>query len=116
MLSSGSGISSVFHHLSYFGLGFSLSLITGGLFLCLASFLWGKVSDPSAGPLLSVCCDGLLIIFQFCSVVCFWMLLTGSRDEPCGLPSALFQAASYHLPLLALLPFQPLFAESLHGD
>jgi hypothetical protein len=26
--------------------------------------LWGKVSD-----LLSVCCDALLIIFQFCSVL-----------------------------------------------
>jgi hypothetical protein len=40
-----------------------------GLFLCLASFLWSKVSDTSAGPLLSECCDGSLIIFQFCNVV-----------------------------------------------
>jgi hypothetical protein len=69
MLPSDSGISSVAHHLSYFGVGFSLCLFTGGLFLCLTPFLWDKVSDTSTGPLLSVCCDGLLIIFQFCSVV-----------------------------------------------
>jgi hypothetical protein len=35
----------------------------------LAPFLWDKASDLSASPLLSACCDGLLIIFQFCSVV-----------------------------------------------
>jgi hypothetical protein len=43
-------------------------LFTGGLFHFLAPFLWGKVSDPSANPLLSVSYDGLLIVFQFCSV------------------------------------------------
>jgi hypothetical protein len=32
-------------------------------------FFWGKVSDTSASPLLSACYDGLLIIFQFLSVV-----------------------------------------------
>jgi hypothetical protein len=32
-------------------------------------FLWGKVSDPSSGPLVSACCDGLLIVFQFCSAI-----------------------------------------------
>jgi hypothetical protein len=72
-------------------------LITGGLFLCLAPFLWTNVSDPSADPLLSECCDGLLIIFQFCNVVCLSTLLTGSGDELCGLLPALFQAAAYHL-------------------
>jgi hypothetical protein len=56
-------LESVSHQLSCFGLGFSLCLIPRGLFLCLAPFLWGKVSDPSAGPLLSGYCDGLLIIF-----------------------------------------------------
>jgi hypothetical protein len=69
MLFSGSGISSVAIQLSCFGVGFSLCLITGALFVCLTPFLWGKVSDPSASPLLSVCCDGLLIVFQFCSVI-----------------------------------------------
>jgi hypothetical protein len=44
-------------------------LVYWGLFLCLAPFLWDKVSDLSASTLLSACCDGLLIVFQFCSVV-----------------------------------------------
>jgi hypothetical protein len=44
-------------------------------FFCLAPFLWSKVSVPSAGPLLSACCDGLLIVFQFCNVIWLWMLL-----------------------------------------
>jgi hypothetical protein len=48
-----------------------LCWFTEGLFLCLAPFIWGKVSDPSAGSLLSACCDGLLIVVQFCSVVDF---------------------------------------------
>jgi hypothetical protein len=61
----------------------------------------GKVSDPSAGPLLSAYCDGLLIIFQFCSVVCLWMLLPGSGNEFCGLLSVLFQAAAYHPPAVS---------------
>jgi hypothetical protein len=69
MFSSGSRVSSEAHQLSCFGVGFSLSLITGDFFLCLATFLWGKVSDLSADPLLSACCDGLLIIFHFCSVI-----------------------------------------------
>jgi hypothetical protein len=75
-----------------------MCLITGGFFLCLAPFLWGKISDPSASPLLSGCCDGLLIIFQFCSVIWLGMLLTGSGDEFCGLLPALFQAMAYHPP------------------
>jgi hypothetical protein len=75
---------------------------TGSLFLCLAPFIWGKVRDPSAGSLLSTCYDGLLIVFQFCSVVWLWMLLTGSGDELCGLLAAVFQAGTYHL--LAVSP------------
>jgi hypothetical protein len=98
MLSSGSGISSVAHQLSCFGLGFSLCLFTGGWFLCLTPFLWGRVSDLSAAPLLSVRCDGLLIIFQFFSVIWLWMLLTGSGYELCGPLPALFQAVAYHPP------------------
>jgi hypothetical protein len=43
-------------------------MVYWGLFLCLAPFLWGKVNDLSASPLLSACCEGLLIVFQFCSV------------------------------------------------
>jgi hypothetical protein len=70
----------------------------GGLFLCLAPFLWGKVSGLSASPLLSVCCDTLLIVFQFCKVGWLCMLLTVSGDELCGPLPALFQAAAYHQP------------------
>jgi hypothetical protein len=91
-------ICSVAHQPSCFGVGFSLCWFTRGLFLCLIPFLWGKVSDPSGGPLLSVCCDGLLIIFQFFSVVWLWILLTESGDELCGLLPALFQTEAYHLP------------------
>jgi hypothetical protein len=87
--------------MSCFGVGFLLCLFTGDLFLCLTPFLWGMVSDPSAGLLLSACCDGLLIVSQFCSVVWLWVLLTGSRDELCGLPSALFQAVAYHQPAVS---------------
>jgi hypothetical protein len=116
MLSSGFGISSVAHKLSCFGVGFSLCLITVGLFLCLAPFLWGKVSDPSAGPLLSVCCDGLLVVFQFYSVIWLWMLLTASGDEHCGALPALFQAAAFHQPIVSPPAFPAFVYWSLHGD
>jgi hypothetical protein len=59
--------------------------------------LWSKVNNPSAGSLLSTCCDGLLIVFQFCSVVWLWMLL----PEISGPLAALFQAAAYHLPAVS---------------
>jgi hypothetical protein len=62
-------ISSVAHQLFYFGVGFSLCLFTGGLFVCLTLFLWGRFSVSSAGPLLSVCYDGSLFVFQFCGAV-----------------------------------------------
>jgi hypothetical protein len=97
MLCSGSD-QLVVHQLPCFGGGFFLCLITGGLFLCLAPFPWGKVSDPSASPLLSVCCDGSLFVFQFCSTIWLWVLLTGPGDEPCGLLPVLLQAAAYHPP------------------
>jgi hypothetical protein len=70
-------------------------LITGGLFLCLTHFLWGKVSDLSASPSVGIL---WFADFQFCSVICLWMLLTGSGDELCGLLPALIQEAAYHLP------------------
>jgi hypothetical protein len=46
---------------------------------------------------VSTCYAGLLIVFQFWGIIWLWMLLTGSEDELCGLLSALFQAAAYHL-------------------
>jgi hypothetical protein len=58
-------ISSIIHQLSCFGGGFLLCLFTGDLFICFAPFLWDKVNDLSATPLLSVCCDGSLFVLQF---------------------------------------------------
>jgi hypothetical protein len=43
----------------------------------------------------------LLTIFQFCSVVWLWMLLTGSGDDLCGPLPALFLAAAYHWPAVS---------------
>jgi hypothetical protein len=63
-----------------------------------------------------VCCDGLLIIFQFFTVALVWMLLTGSEDELCGQIPALFQAVAYHRPTVSPMPFQPLFTESSYED
>jgi hypothetical protein len=108
-------INSVVHQLSCFGGGFWLYLFTGGLFLCLAPFLWGRVSALLAAPLLSACCDGSLFVFQFCGAVKILVLLTGSGDEFCDPLPALLQAMSYHL-LLALLPFQHLFTDCSCGD
>jgi hypothetical protein len=51
-------MSSVAHQPSCFGVGFPLCWFTGGLFLCLAPFLWGKVSDPSASP----CCQCVMMV------------------------------------------------------
>jgi hypothetical protein len=70
---------------------------------------WGLVSLPcplslGQGQLAPCCqcvCDGLLIVFQFCSVVWLWMLLTGSGGELCGPWPALFQAVAYHWPAVS---------------
>jgi hypothetical protein len=58
----------------------------------------------------------LLFVFQFCGAVWFWVLLTGSLDELCGLLPALFQAVVITHLLWGLLPFQLLFTESSWGD
>jgi hypothetical protein len=80
------------------------------------SLILGQGQNLSAGPLLSACCDGSLIIFQFFSVVCILILLTGSGDELVDrcLPY-IRQWLITHL-LLAILPFQPLFTESSCRD
>jgi hypothetical protein len=80
MLSSGTGISSVAHQLSCFGVGFSLCLITGGLFLCLAPFSGARS-----------------VIYQ------------PAGDELCGLLPALFQAVAYHLPAVSPSAFPAFF-------
>jgi hypothetical protein len=109
-LSLGSEISSAAQQLSCFGIGFSLCWFTGGLFLCLSLFLWGKLSDLSANPCCVLWCS--MFVFQFFGVNWLWMLLTGSGDELFGPLSALFQAAAYHLPAVSPSAFQPLFTES----
>jgi hypothetical protein len=75
---------------------------------------WGPISLPcpvslSAGPLLSTCFGGLLIVFQFCSVVCLWILLTGSGDELSVLLPALFQPVTYHWPAVGPFAFIAIF-------
>jgi hypothetical protein len=104
-------MSSVAHQLPCFGVGFSLCLTTEGLFLCLAHFLWGKVSDLSAGPLLSACCDGLLIVFQLLVLFDFGCCSLAQEISFVGRYLPYFRQLITHL-LLALLPFQPLFTES----
>jgi hypothetical protein len=85
-------------------------LFTGGLFLCLAPFLWGKVSDPLAGPLLSVCCDGLLF-FNFAKLFGFGCCSLAQEMSFVDHYLPYFRHwFSTHL-LLALLPFQHLFTE-----
>jgi hypothetical protein len=59
-------------------------------------------------PLLSMCYDGLLFVFQFCEAVWLWMLLTGSRDEIYDLLPALLQGVAYHSPNVQLPAF-PVF-------
>jgi hypothetical protein len=39
----------------------------------------------------------LLIVFQFCEAVQFWMLLSGSGDQLCVPLSALLWGVAYHL-------------------
>jgi hypothetical protein len=91
-------------------------LFTRGLFLCLALFLWGKVSDPSASTLMSACCDGLLIIFQFCSVICFGCCSLAQEMSFVDCYLLYFRQQLITCPLAALLLFQPLFIESMCGD
>jgi hypothetical protein len=55
----------------------------------------GKVSDLSAGPLLSVCSDALLFVLKFCRAIWLWMLLTGSALWTF---TCIFQAVTYRLP------------------
>jgi hypothetical protein len=86
------------------------------LFLCLAPFLWGKVSNLSAGPLLSACCDGSLFVLQFCRAVWLWLLLTGSRDELCGLLPALLQAVAYPLHAISLPAFPAICLLIVHVE
>jgi hypothetical protein len=59
-------------------------------------------------PLLSVCYDSSLFVFQFCGAVWLWVLLTGSGDELCDLLPALLWGVAYRQPTLHL-PASPVF-------
>jgi hypothetical protein len=91
-------------------------LITGDLFLCLTPFLWGKVSDPSFGPLLSECCDGLLIIFQVAVSLDFGCCSLAQEMSVVDHYLLYFRQQLITCLLSALLPFQTLFTESSCGD
>jgi hypothetical protein len=85
--------------------------------LCLAPFLWGKVSDPSVGPLQSECCDGLLTNQFFNFAVLFDFACCSLAQEMSFVDHYLphFGQQLITLPLSAFLPFQPLFAE-VHAE
>jgi hypothetical protein len=83
-------------------------LVYWGLVSLSHSLSLGQGQRSSDGSLLSACYSGLLTVFQFCSVIWLWMLLAGSGDELCGLLSALFQSAAYHLPSIGPSSF-PVF-------
>jgi hypothetical protein len=109
-------ISSVVHQPSFFWVGFSLCWFTGGLFLYLNPFLWGKVRDLSAGSLLSACYAVCWLFFNFAMLFNFG----------CCSPAQKMTSVHHYLPyfrqwlithlLSAHLPFQSLFRVSLHGD
>jgi hypothetical protein len=83
--------------------------------LCLAPFLWGKVRDPSAGSLLSLCCDGLLIVnFAVSFDLGCCSLAQEMSFVDCYVPYFRQQLITH--PLSALLPFQSLFIKRSHGD
>jgi hypothetical protein len=78
----------------------------------------GQVSDPSAGPLLSVCCDGLLIFLFFNFSVSFDFGYCSLAQEMSFVDHYLPYSRQWlitHL-LSALQPFQPLFTKSSHRD
>jgi hypothetical protein len=90
-------------------------LVYWGL-LCLSAFLWGKVSDLSACPLLSECCDGLLIVFQFHSAFDFGCCLLAQEVSFVDCYLLYFRQWFITGPLSVLLTFQLLFTESSRGD
>jgi hypothetical protein len=94
-------ISSVVHYLPCFGDGFSLCSFTRISALGVYFFASPPFSGPGSvfhqPPLLSVCYDILLFVFQFCRAVMIHMLLTVSGDELCDqLPTLLVHFQHSH--------------------
>jgi hypothetical protein len=95
-----------------FGGGFSLWLFTGisalGVYFFALLLFSGVGSVFHQLPLLSVCYDDLLFVFQFFQAVWLCVLLNGLGDEFCDLLSALLLGVAYRLPAVHLLAF-PVF-------
>jgi hypothetical protein len=98
---------------AFFGGGFSPCLFTGistlGVYFFALPPFSGAGSVFCQAPLLSVCYDGSLFVFQFCGEVWLWVLFTGPGNELCDplihyLPC--FGEWLITLPLLYFLPFQ----------
>jgi hypothetical protein len=82
-------------------------LFTGGLFLFLLPFLWVKVSDLSAGPLLSEGCDGSLFVFHFAEPFDFGCCSLAQEISFVIHYLPYFKQWLITRPLSAFLPFQP---------
>jgi hypothetical protein len=93
-----------------------LYLITGGLFLCLTPFLWGKVSDPSAAPWCQLVVIVCWLFFHFAMSFDFGCCSLVQEMSFVDHYLSYFRQWLITLPLSALLPFQPLFTERSHGD
>jgi hypothetical protein len=87
----------------------------GGLFLCLALFLCGKVSDPSAGSLLSACCDGLLFVFNFVELFDFGCCSLAQEMTFVVHYLPYFRQWLITHPVSVLLPFHALFTTISHS-
>jgi hypothetical protein len=85
------------------------------LFLCLALFLCGKVSDPSAGSLLSACCDGLLFVFNFVELFDFGCCSLAQEMTFVVHYLPYFRQWLITHPVSVLLPFHALFTTISHS-
>jgi hypothetical protein len=90
--------------------------LLGACLFALPPFSGAKSVIHQSSPLLSVCCDALLFVSQFCRGVWLWVLLTGSGDELCGLLLALLQAVAYHLPAVGLPTFPTFCLLIVHAE
>jgi hypothetical protein len=85
------------------------------LFLCLALFLCGKVSELSAGSLLSVSCDGLLFVFNFVELFDFGCCSLAQEMTFVVHYLPYFRQWLITHPVSVLLPFHALFTTISHS-
>jgi hypothetical protein len=96
-------------------LSFHCPWLLGACFFTLLPFFVASQWSLSQPPAVA-CCDGLLIISQFCRAIWLCVLLTGSGDEFCGPLPTLFQAVAYHLPTVSPSSFPAFVYWSSQGD